>query len=344
MKISDISFSDYEISQLIEFRDNQKNEKLKIRFIALLMLATGFGVEDVALIIGRSVRTIMNWVGIYMSRGIGSLNTFDYKPKKPYLTPNQANQVVIYVICESPGNTKEIREYIRDRFGMTYCDESVRQLLIRRGLRILRPRTVPGSPPSVEEQKQFVRQYEELRNKPGTKVLFGDAMHLVHQNFPGLCWGDPMLPPVFETNSGRRRLNILGAYDIETHSLVHLTGEENCDADRVIEFLERISHSYRNFDELYLIVDNARYFHARKVSEWLGDRPGIRLMFLPAYAPNLNLIERLWRLTKKNLVRNKYYKKYKTFRAKVFQFLNNLTNHIDELKTLIVENFEIIYA
>ena len=69
-------------------------------------------------------------------------------------------------------------------------------------------------------------------------------MHLVHQNEPGYCWGDPKAPPVIKTNSGRKRLNILGAYHPAEHSLVHLTGEDNCDAARAIEFLDRVEKAY----------------------------------------------------------------------------------------------------
>ncbi|OQX06093.1 MAG: IS630 family transposase, partial [Desulfobacteraceae bacterium IS3] len=61
-----------------------------------------------------------------------------------------------------------------------------------------------------------------------------------------------------------------------------------------------------------------------------------------SYAPNLNLIERFWRFAKKKLVKNKYYKEYKTFRAKVFQFLNHVDDYVDEFKTLMVEKFQII--
>ena len=57
---------------------------------------------------------------------------------------------------------------------------------------------------------------------------------------------------------------------------------------------------------------------------------------------NLNLIERFWRFVKDKLVRNKYYAKYKTFRAKTFQLLNHTDEYIDEFKTLMVEKFEII--
>ena len=90
-------------------------------------------------------------------------------------------------------------------------------------------------------------------------------------------------------------------------------------------------------------MDNARYFHAKIVSEWLEKNPILHIEFLPPYAPNLNLIEQLWGFTKQKLVKNKYYKEYKTFRAKVFQFLNNISKYADKLKTLMTENFEIIY-
>jgi len=183
-----------------------------------------------------------------------------------------------------------------------------------------------------------------MRYEPDSVTLFCDAMHLIHQNSPGLCWGNPAFPPVARTNSGRKRLNILGAYDPATYSFTHLTGEENCDAGRVIEYLELINKNYSDFAKIYLITDNAKYFHARKVSKWVDEHKKITLVFLPSYAPNLNLIERFWRFTKKKLVKDKYYKEYKTFRAKAFQFLNHVDDYVDEFKALMVEKFQIIYA
>lgn len=344
MATMEITLSDSEISMLKEYRDKQKNGRLKIRFIALLMLASQSTIEYVSLVLGYSTRSILNWVDMYLSKGVDGLNSFNYKPKESYLSFNQINQVVIFVTIYSPCKIKEIREYIEKKFRVSYSEESVRQLLEKRGLKCIRPKTVPGSPPSVEKQIHFINKYRELRDKDGAKLLFGDAMHLLHQNIPGFCWGDPKLPPVFETNSGRKRLNILGAYDPETHSLVHLSGEENCNADRVINFLEKVQNAYKGFSEIHLVLDNAKYFHAKKVREWLEKNPKMNLFFLPPYAPNLNLIERFWRFAKEKLVKGKYYKEYKTFRAKVFQFLNNIEDYESELKSLIVEKFEIVNA
>ena len=167
-------------------------------------------------------------------------------------------------------------------------------------------------------------------------------MHLIHNVIAGLCWGDPANPPIINSNTGRKRLNILGCYNPDTHNLVHLTGEENCDAQRIIEFFELILKRYSSAPKIILFLDNAKYHKAESVFQWLEEHPKLQVKFLPTYAPNLNLIERFWRLAKEKLVRNSYYEKYKTFRATVFQFLNNVHKYRHELKTLMIENFEIV--
>ncbi|KPA17126.1 Sulphatase-modifying factor domain protein, partial [Candidatus Magnetomorum sp. HK-1] len=78
------------------------------------------------------------------------------------------------------------------------------------------------------------------------------------------------------------------------------------------------------------------------VREWLKANNHIQIKFLPAYSPNLNLIERFWKYAKKQLVKNTYYKKYKEFRANTFQFLNNVKKHYENLKSLMVEKFQIV--
>ena len=103
-----------------------------------------------------------------------------------------------------------------------------------------------------------------------------------------------------------------------------------------------IIKTYRQAPGIILFLDNASYFKAEIVSKWLEGHPKLQIEFLPPYSPNLNLIERFWRFAKEKLVKNTYYEKYKTFRAKVFQFLNHVDEHVEELSTLMVEKFEIV--
>ena len=344
MDITHHTFGQEEIQQLRQYRDHQRDGRLNIRFLGLLMLAKNMAIEEVACLLGRSVKTLMNWGHQYLTRGIDSLNSFNYTPKQTYLKPAQCKQLVTWVKKTNPAKTKQVKAYITTQFKVTYSVEAVRQLLHQHGLKRMRPKEVPGKAPSEETQRAFVLQYEVMKGAyaPGTVFLFLDAMHLVHQNEPGYCWGDPKDPPVIQTNSGRKRLNILGGYHPANYSLIHVTGEEACNAKRVLELFELIAIQHTAAPYIVLFADNAKYFKAKMVTEWLEAHPQVHLEFLPPYAPNLNLIERFWKFAKAHLVKNTYYEKYKTFRAHVFRLLNHVDKYVEELKTLMVEKFQII--
>ena len=154
MDVSMFQFSDEEIERLQQYRDNQDDARLKARFIALLMLAKGFELKDVASVIGISIRTIENWHRQYVTKGIESLNFFQYKPKQSYLNNEQIEQVMYWVKTTNPAKLKQIRNYIIDHFKVKYTTEAIRKLLHKRGLKLLRPKVIPGNPPSEEEQKK----------------------------------------------------------------------------------------------------------------------------------------------------------------------------------------------
>ena len=154
MDVSKQKFDDDEITRLNEYRDSQPDVRLKIRFITMLMLAKGLELEDIASIIGKSVKTIENWHYHYVTKGIDSLNSFQYKPKQTYLNTDQIEQITTWVRETNPGKIKEVREYIKDRFKVTYSNEAVRKLLKKNGLKVLRPKVIPGNPPGEDEQKK----------------------------------------------------------------------------------------------------------------------------------------------------------------------------------------------
>jgi transposase len=155
MDISAHTFTDAEIIRLKECRDNQPDIRLKVRFIAMLMIAEGIGLASIASIIGKSVKTLENWYRQYLTKGIDSLNSFQYKPKQSYLNNEQIDEVIKWVKDTNPSKTKEVREYIKSNLKVVYSVEAVRKLLIRNGLKVLKPKVIPGNPPSVEEQENF---------------------------------------------------------------------------------------------------------------------------------------------------------------------------------------------
>ncbi len=161
-------------------------------------------------------------------------------------------------------------------------------------------------------------------------------MHNLH---PGLVYAKKGERPKLACNSGRRRYSVLGGYSSLTgeYAGVAVTGSVN--AQTVIAFIERLEAAFCEAERIRVYVDNARYFHARLVRAYLlGKR--VRFIFLPAYSPNLNLIERLWKLCKKKVL-SVYYAHFDTFMQAVDAFFAHLDRYRDELDTLMTDHFEI---
>jgi hypothetical protein len=74
----------------------------------------------------------------------------------------------------------------------------------------------------------------------------------------------------------------------------------------------------------------------------LAQKLGIELLFLPPYSPNLNLIERLWKLTKKTCLYSKYYTNFKVFSHAISHFLATMNiSHQQELDSLLTLKFQL---
>ena len=86
--------------------------------------------------------------------------------------------------------------------------------------------------------------------------------------------------------------------------------------------------------------DNARYQKCALVQE-LARSLGIALLYLPAYSPNLNLIERLWKWVKKQCLYGKYYPTSADFQAAIQQCLAQAhSDHLAELESLLTLKFQ----
>ena len=99
-------------------------------------------------------------------------------------------------------------------------------------------------------------------------------------------------------------------------------------------------HLLPDADVIYIIVDNARYYHSRLLKEY-AEGTKIKLIFLPPYSPNLNLIERYWKFFKKKILNNQYYETFEEFKQACKSFFRKRKKYLPELQTLLSENFHI---
>jgi len=124
------------------------------------------------------------------------------------------------------------------------------------------------------------------------------------------------------------------------HRKAHIIESETVNAESTINLLQAIEKKYFMSREIIVILDNARYHYSKDVKEQLLESK-IRLVFLPSYSPNLNLIERLWKYFKKSVLYSTYYENLSAFRKACIYFFRNIDDHINELSSLLQADLEI---
>jgi transposase len=201
-----------------------------------------------------------------------------------------------------------------------------------------------------DKQQQFLDEYEGDKTQAqaaGWRRYFLDGVHPLY----GLevlfcCW--LLLGQRFEVGvgGGRKRLNILGAYCPNDHEyLDRRYTDRNLNAQSLIELFTLMIARHPQTKHFRIYLDNARYHHAVVLREWITAVKQERgvvfdLKHLPAYSPNLNLIERLWKFLRKQALR-KWHATFADMQQAVAEVLDHLNQYEEQLATLMTERFRL---
>ncbi len=168
-------------------------------------------------------------------------------------------------------------------------------------------------------------------------VFFVDAAHFVYGTF--LCYLWSIARVFVRAASGRQRFNVLGAWNAVTRQLITVTNTTVVNTDTMCELLRKLV-AENLVGPVTLVLDNAKY-QRNALVQALAVELGIRLLFLPSYSPNLNLIERLWGFAKRESVYGKYHASFASFRAAIENTLAGVaTTHAEDLKSLMTLKFQ----
>ena len=164
-----------------------------------------------------------------------------------------------------------------------------------------------------------------------------DAAHFVYGTYLCCLWS--ILRVFVRAASGRQRFNALGAWDAVGRTLVTVTNTTVANTDTMCEPLRAVA-ARGLVGPVTLVLDNARY-QRNDMVKGVAKELGVELRFLPSYSPNLNLIERLWRFTKRRAVYGKYHPTFADFRAAVEGVLGGVTTtHANGLASLMTRTFQ----
>jgi len=152
-------------------------------------------------------------------------------------------------------------------------------------------------------------------------VFFVDAAHFVFGTFLCCLWSFTRI--FVRAASGRQRFNVLGAWNAVTRELIAVTNTTVVNTETMCELLRKIADLGLS-GPITLVLDNARY-QRNAVVQALAAQLGITLLFLPSYSPNLNLIERLWKFTKRRALYGRYHPTFRDFQAAIQEVLDGLS-------------------
>ena len=173
--------------------------------------------------------------------------------------------------------------------------------------------------------------------------MFADAVHPEHQSRPAHGWFPVDEKVALKATSGRRRINIHAAFNLETSALTWVE-DLQISGETTRRLLEKLERDYPDKRSVHVFLDNARYHHARALKPWLA-RPEcrIRLHFLPPYAPHLNPIERLWGVLHEHVTHNKCHPTFDGFVKAVLSFLAKTVPEKAHLwRETITDNFRVV--
>jgi transposase len=326
-------------------RDGSSLSRVTRRANALVLLDGGMSCQEVARVLLFDDDTIRGWYDVFEQDGVEGLTRFEMGGSSSRMSAGQAEALKTWVGASLPRSTREVGAWIKREFGLVYESRSgLIALLHRLGLEYHKPEVIPRKL-DPEAQKAFIASYEKLLNSMGADevALFVDAVHPTHAARSAGCWAPKEQHLVIEQTSGRDRINIHGAIDLETGQ-TRVIEAQTVDALSTMRLLQSLELLYPVMACIHVFLDNARYHHAKLVQEWLS-RPGcrIKLHFLPGYCPHLNPIERLWGVMHKHITHNKTYDTCKEFAEATLEFLReNVPRNWPKYRSAITDNFRVI--
>lgn len=317
------------------------NKKDADKIKAVYLLSRGKSAREIAEVLMLDVDTVVNYRHLYEAGGVENLLKNNYSGSESMLSCAERQELSAYLEIQTYLTVDAIVEYVKQTYQITYSVSGMRQLLHRLDFTYKKAKTVPGKA-NAELQQAYLDLLEKtLENKGKNDVhYYLDGVHPQHNTQLAYGWIKKGTDKIVKSNSGRQRININGALNADTLEVVVRT-DDTINAQSTLKLFETLEQKHPKAESIFVTLDNARYYKNALIMEYLRTSK-IKLLFMPAYSPNLNLIERLWKFMRKTILYNKYYEKFAEFKKAVMEFFENIGQHDKKLRSLLTKNFQII--
>lgn len=324
--------------KLITRHRKERDKRVCDRIKAVLAYDDGYTYTEISRILLLDDETIRRHIDDYQQANklepenggsVGKLNDHETRQLIEHL------QEVTYLYV------KDICEYVRQKYSKKFSISGMTNWLHEHDFCYKKPHAVPAKA-NKELQKKFIAYYKRLKAKAGTKepIYFADSVHPQHQTQLVYGWIQKGERKAIATTARQKRLNFIGGICLTGHRFT-FTQTDKVDAYSICEFLLNLRKNHPGRYTVHIIWDNAAYHQNDEVKNWAREL-GIKLHYLPPYSPNLNPIERVWKLMHESVRYNQYYGKFSEFADATIAFFKGIGRKKNILRARITDNFQII--
>ena len=286
--------------------DHRTLEVLRLR--AVEQVQAGAHPEEVAAALGLHRKTVYGWLAKFREGGRDALVAKPVPGRPPKLSGAQIARLYELVVGADPAQfsfafalwTRDmVRQVIRREFKVALSVVSVGRLLRTMGLSPQRPlyRAYQQNPEAVQRWKD--EQFPAIRSQAkaeGATIYFADEAGIRSDYHAGTTWAPVGRTPVVRATGARFSINMLSAVSAQG-ALRFMLHEGTVNAAVFIDFCRRLLRDQPG--PVYLIVDGHPAHRARATTEFVASTDGrLKLFFLPAYSPELNPDEWVWKNVK----------------------------------------------
>ncbi len=261
-----------------------RDKRLADRIKAILMLNFGFTYSQISQALILDEVTLRRYVERFQERGVDGLLEYRYTGGKSQLTALQQQALKTFLVKNTQTKAKDIASHIKNQYGISYSVIGVTKLLHRLGFTYKKPKIIPGKADRIK-QEAFLKKYQEVKSNLGEndQIYFLDSTHPTHNTTASYGWilkgheNDKFI----KTNTGRERLNLNGALNLNRHTAIVLE-EKTINYKATIKLFKRLLRKHPK-GKIHLILDNASHHHHHTLKPFLKRHRRLKTIFLPLF-------------------------------------------------------------
>jgi transposase len=291
--------TDVEIQTLHAMHRYHPSRRARMRAHSLLLSHQGVSMPQIACMYQVDYRSVSSWIDQWQTRGLVGLYDQPGAGRRPILSLDEQQKVQQY-LQDSPKDLKKVVHQLEQETKKRVSTKTIKRLIKKNRYVWKRIRKAPAKSPDphkYERSKVFMNQLQQREASGECDLWYFDGT--------GFCL-TPCIPYAWQprghtieipTSSHSQRVNVLGFLKRNNEFVPYMI-DGKVDAAIIVTCFDQFSQQLDK--KTYVFIDNAPMHRSqafiKQIPKWV--KKGLIVKYLPSYAPELNLIEILWRFMK----------------------------------------------